>query len=354
MRVVITGASGSVGSALIRRLQASGEHDIVAVARRTPSHAPASGPKWASIDLSRPDSGRVLRLAVRDADAVVHLAWAFQPSHQVGYLEAVGVGGTQRVLDACAAMGVGQIVHMSSVGAYSPKRDATPVDEEWPVDGVPSSSYSRHKAAAERLLTSFEQTAEGTAVARLRPGIIGQLSAGSALLRYALPPVLPAKAIRAIPVLPMPAGLTIPMVHADDVAEAIVRVLWQRAAGAFNLAAASPVSAAMIAEALGVRWIETPVRVVRALMLAAWQARLQPVAPGWLDLGYAAPALDSSRARRELDWSPTIDSMSVLREVLLGMGHASAGSTAVLRRRTVVSEVSDLLSRGPVSHRRLP
>jgi len=354
MRVVVTGASGNVGSALTRHLQASGEHDIVAVARRTPGHAAVTGPKWASIDLSRPDSGGLLRLAVRGADAVVHLAWAFQPSHQVEYLEAVGVGGTQRVLDACAAMDVGQIVHMSSVGAYSPKRDAAPVDEEWPVNGVPSSSYSRHKAAAERLLNSFEQIAEGTAVARLRPGIIGQLSAGSALLRYALPPVLPAKAIKAIPVLPMPAGLTIPMVHADDVADAIVRVLQQRAVGAFNLAAAAPVSAAMIAEALGVRWVDSPVRLVRALMLAAWRARLQPVAPGWLDLGCAAPALDSSKAGRELGWSPVIDSMSVLGEILEGMGHAAAGSTAVLRRRTVVSELSDLLSRGPVSHRRLP
>lgn len=354
MRVVITGGTGSVGSALIRRLQASGEHDIVAVARRTPGLATVAGIKWTSIDLSRPDSGHMLRLAFRGADAVVHLAWAFQPSHQIGYLEAVGVGGTQRVLDACAAVDVGQIIHMSSVGAYSPKHDAAPVDEGWPVDGVSTSSYSRHKAAAERLLNSFEQTSEGTAVARLRPGIIGQRSAGSALLRYALPPVLPARAIKAIPVLPMPAGLTIPMVHADDVAGAIVRVLQQRAVGAFNLAAAAPVSAAMIAEALGVRWVDTPLRVVRALMHGAWQARLQPVAPGWLDLGYAVPPLDSSRAGRELGWSPAIDAMSVLRETLEGMGHAAAGSTAVLRRRTVVSELFDLLSRGPVSHRRLP
>ncbi|MFC6160173.1 NAD-dependent epimerase/dehydratase family protein [Kribbella jiaozuonensis] len=354
MQIAITGASGSVGSALIRRLQAAGEHDIVAVARRTPDYAVMDGPRWVSIDLSVPDSGHLLRLAVSGADAVVHLAWGFQPSHQVEYLEAVGVGGTQRVLDACAAMDVGQIVHMSSVGAYSPKRDMSPVDERWPVNGVPSSSYSRHKVAAERLLDSFEQTVDGTAVARLRPGIIGQRSAGSALLRYALPALLPAKAVNAVPVLPMPAGLSIAMVHADDVADAIVRVLQQRAVGAFNLAAAMPISAAMIADALGARWLDTPIWLVRALMRATWQARLQPVAPGWLDLGCAAPALDSTRARQELGWSPAIDSITVLRETLDGMGHAAAGSTAVLRRRTVLGELSDLVGRGLVSHRRLP
>jgi len=339
---------------LTRRLQAAGEHDIVALARRTPDDAAMNGPQWVSIDLSSDDCEHRLRQVFRDADAVVHLAWGFQPSHQVPYLEAVGVGGTHRVLDACTSTGVGQVVHMSSVGAYSPKRDSEAVGEDWPVEGVPSSSYSRHKAAAERLLDSFEQSSRGTAVTRLRPGIIGQGSAGSALLRNALPVLLPARAIAAVPVLPMPAGLTIPMVHADDVAEAVVRILQQRAVGAFNVAAATSVNAAMIAEALGARWVETPAQLIRPLMSAAWQARLQPVAPGWLDLGCAAPALDSSRAERELGWSPKVDAMGVLRETIDGMCHASAGSTAVLRHRTVMSELSELFSRGPVSHRRRP
>ncbi len=120
---------------------------------------------------------------------------------------------------------------MSSVGAYSPKRDAEAVGEDWPVTGVSSSAYSRHKAAAEKLLDSFERTSNGTAVGRVRPGIIGQRSAGSALLRYAMPVLLPAGAIGAVPVLPMPGGLTIPMVHADDLADAVVRILQQRAVG---------------------------------------------------------------------------------------------------------------------------
>jgi UDP-glucose 4-epimerase len=354
MRVVITGASGNVGTALTRRLLEAGEYDIVALARRIPDHVAVDGPQWVSVDLSSRDSGFVLRRVIRGADAVVHLAWGFQPSHQVPYLEAVGVGGTHRVLDAIASVGIGQVVHMSSVGAYAPKRGACPVDEHWPVEAVPSSSYSRHKVAAERLLDSFEESTNGTAVTRLRPGIIGQRSAGSALLRYALPAFLPAKTIGAVPVLPMPAGLTIPIVHADDVADAIVRVLRQRAGGAYNLAAAAPVSAAMIAEALGARWVATPARLVRVLMAATWWARLQPVAPGWLDLACAVPALDSARAERELGWAPVVDAETVLRETIAGMRHAATGTTAVLRQRTVPGELSDLIRRGPVSHRRQP
>ena len=88
------------------------------------------------------------------------------------------------------------LVHMSSVGAYSPKRDDAPVDETWPTDGVPTSTYSRHKAAAERLLDELEVDAPDVTVTRLRPGIIGQRGAGSALLRYGLPGHRPGRAAR--------------------------------------------------------------------------------------------------------------------------------------------------------------
>ena len=52
-----------------------------------------------------------LRAAFRGADAVVHLAWAFQPSHDQRYLEALGVGGTGRVLQAVAEEHVPHLVH---------------------------------------------------------------------------------------------------------------------------------------------------------------------------------------------------------------------------------------------------
>ncbi len=191
MRVVITGATGSIGSALTKRLRRSGEYEVVGLARRVPEVTRGDGVEWASADLSSPDCGASLRRAVKGADAVVHLAWAFQPSHRVGYLEAVGVGGTQRVLDAVARERVPQVVHMSSVGAYGPKVDGAPVDEAWPVAATQTSSYSRHKVAAERLLDDLEVSADAPVVTRLRPGIIGQASAGSALLRYGLPAFVP-------------------------------------------------------------------------------------------------------------------------------------------------------------------
>ena len=355
MRIVITGATGNIGTALVRRLVADGGHELVGLARRLPDSWPDGAEvEGVAVDLTDDACAGRLRDAFAGAEAVVHLAWGFQPSHDLGYLEELGVGGSRRVLDAVVAAGVPHLVHMSSVGAYSPKEDDAPVDESWPTGGVRSSRYSVHKAAAERLLDAHEAAGHGTVVARMRPGIVGQRSAGSALLRYAVPAVVPARLLDHVPVLPMDRGLVMPMVHADDVADAIVRVLDRGAGGAFNLAAEPPMTAARIAEVLGARPVHVPSGVVRAAMSAAWHARLQQVDTGWLDMGFALPLLDCSRAARELGWSPTVDAVTVLREVVEGMRDAASGRTPVLRPRSVTRALRDLVRRGPVGQRERP
>ena len=354
MRIAITGASGNVGSAVVRRLAAAGEHDLVGVVRRPPA-GPSAGPEgveWASVDLSR--DGQGLAEALRGADAVVHLAWGFQPSHREDYLEELGVGGTRRVVEAATAAGVGHLVHMSSVGAYSPKRDDEPVDESWPTDGVRTSMYSRHKSAAERLLDRAEADRSGLAVTRLRPGIVGQRSAGSALLRYGLPAVVPRSVLAHVPVLPLDRRLAIPMVHADDVADAVARALEGRVPGAFNLAATPAVTADLIAVALGARLVHVPSGVIRAAVSSSWHARLQPLDPGWIDMAFALPLLDCSRAGSELGWTPSRDAVAVLDETIEGVQDGASGPSAVLRPRTVATSLVRAVREGPVSSRRTP
>ena len=250
MRIAVTGATGNIGTTVPRRLGENETHRLVGLARRTPqdwSSPPAV--EWASADLTDDACLPVLERAFTGADAVVHLAWGFQPSHDLSYLEELGVGGTRRVLTAVSAAGVPHLVHMSSIGAYSPTHDGTPVDESWPTHGVPSSRYSVHKATAERLLDAHEQSVGAALVTRLRPGIVGQRAAGSALLRYGVPALVPAIVLDHVPILPLDRRLAVPMVHADDVADAVARILERSAPGAFNLAADPPISTALIAEA---------------------------------------------------------------------------------------------------------
>lgn len=358
MRIAVTGATGNLGSALLRRLSSDSEHQVVGLARRLPND-PVAAPggeavEWRVLDLTSGDAVDTLRAAFRGADAVVHLAWGFQPSHDLRYLEELGVGGTRRVLQAVTASAVPHLVHMSSVGAYSAKSDDARVDESWPTGGVSTSRYSVHKAAVERLLDHHEAAGHDTVISRMRPGIVGQRTAGSALLRYGVPAMVPAKILDYIPVLPLDRRLRIPLVHADDVADAILRELGRKVGGAFNLSAEPPITTAMIAGVLGARPVHVPSGVVRVVMSAAWHARLQPVDTGWLDMGFASPLLDCSRAARELGWSPRVDAETVLREVIDGMRESASARTPVLRHRSVPRALHDLVRRGPVGQRDRP
>ena len=155
------------------------------------------------------------------------------------------------------------------------------------------------------------------------------------------------------PAVPPGAHRRWPELTAED-RGAVHRVLERRAGGAFNLAASPPITTDRIAEALGARPVHVPAPVVRAAMAAAWQAHLQQVDPGWLDLALAVPLLDTSRAARELDWSPSVDAMTVLRETLSGMRDAAADRTPVLRPRTVLDQVGELVRRGPIGQRQRP
>ncbi|MDO9497769.1 MAG: NAD-dependent epimerase/dehydratase family protein [Nocardioides sp.] len=352
MRIVVTGATGNIGSALLRVL--TRDHDVVGVVRRTVARPAGAGPvEWVHADLSE-DCGPLLTRAFRGADAVVHLVWGFQPSHEIGYLERLGVGGTRQVAEAVVTAEVPHLVHQSSIGAYSPGVGPEPVSEAYPTDGVPGSPYSAHKVAAERFLDAFEVEHPDVVVTRMRPGIVGQRSAGSALLRYGLPALVPAFALRAVPLLPLDRRLAIPMVHADDVADAFLRALTRGAGGAFNLAAPRPVTVEHVAAALGARHVQVPASVIRRAADLSWRAHLQPVDPGWVDLAYNVPLLDTTRAQDLLGWDTRTDGPEVLEEIVAGMRARASDTTPPLRRRTVAQSLGWSLRAGSVSRRYEP
>jgi nucleoside-diphosphate-sugar epimerase len=355
MRVIITGASGNVGTALLRALPA--EHEVVGVVRRPPDRQGVyERADWCALDLTEPEGVADLRRVFEGADAVVHLAWGFQPTRDTGYLRQLGVGGTAAVLQAAHASGVGQLVHMSSVGTYAPGSYGEPVDEAWPTTGIESSPYSRDKSAAEALLDEYDQRLgdEAIAVARLRPGFILQRAAASGLMRYGLPEYVPMQLVPLLPLLPLDRRLCIPVVHADDVADGIVRVIEKRATGPFNLAAESPVGRDDVAAALGARAVHVPSGVLGALVDVSWRARLQHIDRGWLDMAFTVPLLNCSRARGELGWVPHWSATDTLADLLDGVTHQIYSDSPPLRRRSMLDLLRRDVTEGLISSRRLP
>ena len=339
MRVVVVGASGNLGSALLRRFVDDGTvTSVVGVARRVPRGtppAPYDVATWVACDIADPTAVDTLAAAFEGADAVVHLAWAIQPSHDRRRLHDVNVAGTRHVVDAARRAGVRHVAVASSVGTYSPAPDDVPRGEGWATDGVRSSSYSVDKASVERVLDEVEAAHPDLTIARLRPALVFQRDAGQEISRYFLGPWVPKRAIAGyLGVLPWPEGLRLQVVHADDVAAAFREAVVRRVRGPFNIAAPDVLRGQDLADVVSRgRLLEVPVAQARAAVAVGWHARAVPVGPGWLDMALSAPLLDTSRAERELDWRPTWSAVDTVRDLVSGIASGAGTASPPLRPR---------------------
>jgi nucleoside-diphosphate-sugar epimerase len=328
VRVVVTGASGNVGTSLVRALAADDDvEEILGVARRLPLRN-FHETEWQATNIEDDDLVPVFR----GADCVVHLAWRIQPSHDLPALRRTNVEGSERVFRAVADAGVPALVYASSIGAYSPGPKDRRVDESWPTEGTATSFYARHKAEVERLLDRFQVERPETRVVRLRPGLIFKRSSGEEQRRYFLGPLFPRMLARrgAVAIVPDLPGLRVQAVHTRDVAEAYRLAVVGDARGAFNVAAEPVLDAPTLAHALGARVLPVPPAVARGAMAASWRLRLQPTPPGWLDMGLSVPLMDTTRAREELGWEPRHSSLEAVREVLSGIAEAEGEPTPPL------------------------
>ena len=317
MRVVITGATGNVGTSLIEVLGTEPEVDaIVGLARRVPGwHPPKTS--WAQVDVAKDE----LEPHFRDADVVVHLAWIFQPTHDDLETWRNNVLGSIRVFDAVAAAGVPALVHASSVGAYSPGPQDEPVDESWPTHALPHASYGREKSYLERTLDAFVLQHPEVRLVRLRPGFIFKREASSEQRRLFAGPLLPNGLVRPglLPVFPDVPGLRFQALHTFDAAAAYRLAILRPVDGAFNIAADPVLDARTLGELLGARPIRLPVWPLRAAVAAAWRLHLIPASPMLIDLALSLPVMDTTRARSVLGWHPSFSSLDAVSEVIEGI-----------------------------------
>ncbi len=332
MRVVVVGATGNVGTSLVRVLSEDGRiESVLGVARRRPE---LELPKveWATADVVEDD----LVGLFSGADAVVHLAWAIQPSRDDAALRHVNIGGTARVVAATIDAGVPALVYASSVGTYSPGPQDRLVDESWPTDGISSSFYSRHKAAVERHLDVVEQGHPELRVVRLRPALTFRRSAAEGIRRLFLGPFLPPFVFRRglIPLAPWLDDLRFQAVHSDDVADAYRLAVLSDARGAFNIAADPVVDRGTMSRLLAARIVALPRWLGHPALSALWRLRLQPSPPGWIDMGLSVPMLETSRAREELGWSPRHTAVEAVTELLQGLAETAGDATPPLARTT--------------------
>ncbi|WP_248960836.1 NAD-dependent epimerase/dehydratase family protein [Sphaerisporangium perillae] len=317
MRVIVVGATGNVGTSVISALESDPDvTSITGVARRLPARRPGRT-EWRSADVTTSD----LRSLFSGADAVINLAWLFQPTHDPVATWRANVLGGMRVIRAVAEAGVQILVHASSVGAYSPGPKDRPVDESWPTDGWPRAAYSREKAYLERVLDTFERDHPSIRVVRMRPGFIFKRESAAEQRRLFAGPLLPHRLVRRglVPFVPDVAGLRFQGMHSADAGEAYRLAVTRSVFGAFNLAADPPLDAAMLAGLLDARLVPWSPWLARTAVAAAWHLHLIPASPGLVEMMLQIPMMDTKRARTVLGWRPRHTALDAVEELLEGM-----------------------------------
>jgi UDP-glucose 4-epimerase len=340
MRVIVTGATGNVGTSVVEALGEMLEvEEIVGLARRRPSWDPPKT-SWDDVDILSAD----LTSAFAGADAVIHLAWAIQPSRDLDTLERINVDGSRRVFDAVAEAGVPKLIYASSVGAYSPGPKEGGVNERWPTNGIESSFYARQKAQVEDLLDDLEARIPETRIVRMRPALIFKGEAGTEIRRLFVGPFLPSFLVRPglIPLVPRIPRLRFQAVHSADVGRAYALAAVRDVSGPFNLAADPPIGPDELARTLKARTFPLPASIARRLVDLSWRLRIQPSPPGWLDMALAVPLMSSQRAREELGWEPRRTSLEALEELLRGIRHGEGKSTPPLESAGLGGRVDEV------------
>src|SRR5215204_2302517 len=329
MRVVVVGATGNVGTSVLRSLEKEeGVESVLGLARRLPD---LTMPKveWAAADVVDDD----LVPHFKGADAVVLLAWVIQPSRDLTKQWMVNVEGSTRVARAVKEAGVPSLLYASSVGAYSPGPKDRPLDESWTTGGVPTSYYGRHKAEVERRLDRFEQEAPEVRVVRMRPGLVFKKEAAQGIRRLFAGPFLPGLLANPalINLVPDIENLRSQVIHSYDVGEAFrLAIVNEDARGAFNIAAEPVLDGREIGRILNARTVPFSAQLARAGAGLSWALRLQPVPPSWLDLSRNVPIMDTTRARTELGWTPQRSADEALLDLLEGLRTRSGFDTPPL------------------------
>jgi UDP-glucose 4-epimerase len=219
--VLVTGASGAIGPAVVEALLAAG-YDVRTLARHVDDTRYSRSVETRVGDIT--DPGPVTS-AVHGVVAVVHLAarlhLAGPPSRDIDAYRLVNVSGTSRVVNAAVAAGVQRVVFASTIAVYGSSLPE-PVNELSPV--VPDTPYAETKFQAEEIVRNA-RTSDGQPIGVvLRLGAVyGARIKGNyrslvrALARHRFVPIGDGSSRRTL-------------IHDSDVGQAIVRALENPAA----------------------------------------------------------------------------------------------------------------------------
>jgi len=300
MRVLVTGATGLIGSTLCARLAAEGHH-VIAVVRPGSSPLPAGAAQIVEIDMALATGAQVWAEHLLGVNAVVNCVGALQDSAREDVV-GVHVTGAAALFRACEKLGIRRVIHFSAIG----------------VDRAQPSAFSSTKLEGDRLL--MERDLDWVI---LRPSVVlgRNVFGASALIR----------GLSALPIaLIVDRTAPLQVVQLDDVAATV----------SFFIQPTAPAQVAL--ELAGPEQLPMDEVVARYRQWQGWPPARRQTLPGWAtNLLYRAGDLVSA-----LGWRPPVRS-TARKEIERG----AVGNPRPWRSMTgiVPTSLSSALMREPVT-----
>ncbi len=291
MRVLVTGAAGNVGRALLAGLAG---HEVLAT---------DVAPGFERLDVTGDDPARVI--GDFRPEVVVHLASIVTPpkGSTRAFEWRVDVQGTRNVLAACLAAGVRRLVVTSSGAAYGYHADnPVPLREADALRGNPEFAYADHKRQVEEMLAEARRDHPALEQVVLRIGTVlgeGVENQITALFRK---PRLLALAGAASPFV---------FIWTQDLARILIRAATDGPAGVFNVAGDGALGVRDLAAAMGKPVRVLPPALLRAALAVARPLGLTRYGPEQVGFLQYRPVLDNSALKTVFGYVPELTSAQV-------------------------------------------
>jgi len=298
-RILITGAGGMVGRALLAELAG---HEVVATDIAPPAELPEDV-VFERMDVTGNDPARIIA-AVRP-EVIVHLASVVTPPKGTGreFAYGVDVTGTRNVLQAAVQNGVRRLLVTSSGAAYGYHAD----NPEWlresdPLRGNPEFAYADHKRQVEEMLAEARQAHPQLEQVVLRVGtVLGAGTKNQITALFRKPRLLAVQ------------GSESPFVFiwTQDLARILRRAATNGPAGIYNVAGDGALGVSELAEMLGKPVLRLPAWALKAALGIAKPLGLSQYGPEQVRFLQYRPVLDNAALKLDFGYTPEKTSAEV-------------------------------------------
>ncbi|MDB5616705.1 SDR family oxidoreductase [Tardiphaga sp.] len=300
--VLITGAAGFIGSALLREL--AGGHDGPVTAldlREVPAAQRLAGVAYEHGDIRDPAlQGVIARVKPR---TVVHLASVVAVGGDDRRDYEIDVLGTRNVLEACLAAGVGHLIVTSSGAAYGYHADnPVPLRESDPLRGNEDFPYARNKREVEEMLARWRVDHPQLLQTVFRPcTVLGPTT------RNQITALFERGVVTGLSGTATPFSL----IADSDVVAALAQAVRGGKAGIYNLAGDGTLSLREIAQLNGKPFVPIPPALMKSALWLLHALGLTRLTPQNVKFIQYRPVLDNARLKSEFGYAPKLDARAV-------------------------------------------